>query len=200
MDFKTSRTCKNILLAFAGESQARNRYTFAASQAKTNKLHVIERVFTFTADQEKEHAKLFYNLLQPLSGENIAIDGTYPVDGGDDVACLLRGAQHNEYEEYGVVYPAFAQIAREEGFTPAADLFANIAAIEKVHGDRFGYYAQLMADTQLFSAEPSTVWMCLNCGHIQTGPYAPAICPVCSHNQGYFIRAEGTYVIGQAQA
>lgn len=192
MDFKTSQTHTNLMRAFAGESQARNRYTFAASQAKTYKLHVIEAVFTFTANQEKEHGELFYNALKELAGENVRIDGAYPVDINADMVGLLRSAQHNEYEEHQPVYSTFSQVARDEGFIKVADLFAGIAQIEKTHGDRFGYYAELLANNQLFNGEPDTVWLCLNCGHLHTGPAAPAVCPICSHNQGYFVRANST--------
>lgn len=100
VDFRTSETAKNLMRAFAGESQARNRYTFAASQAKKQKLHVIDAIFTFTANQEKEHAEIFFDHLQELLGETIQIDGTYPVEPYDEVPKLLRAAQHNEYEEH----------------------------------------------------------------------------------------------------
>ena len=107
IDFKSSETKLNLMRAFAGESQARNRYTFGASQAKTNKLHVIEAIFTFTANQEKEHAEIFYNHLKDLAGETITIDGGYPVDITQSIVQLLRYAQHNEYEEHDDVYKAF---------------------------------------------------------------------------------------------
>src|SRR5574344_66439 len=103
VEFKNSETKINLMRAFAGESQARNRYTFAAGQAKQQKLHVIEAVFTFTANQEKEHAEIFYNQLKELSGETIQIDGGYPVDAAQDMAKLLRMAQHNEFEEFDPV-------------------------------------------------------------------------------------------------
>ena len=141
VDFKTSETRENLMRAFAGESQARNRYTFAAAQAKQQKLHVIEAVFTLTADQEKEHAEIFYNHLSELAGENIHIDGTYPIDITDSVTELLRMAQHNEYEEHDDVYKAFGEKAREEGFLKVAASFEMIAKIEKVHGNRFGALA-----------------------------------------------------------
>ena len=120
VDFKTSETAKNLMRAFAGESQARNRYTFAAQTAKKQNLHVIEAIFTFTADQEKEHAEIYYNHLKDLLGETIEIDGGYPVDTHDDVLKLLRSAQHNEYEEYDPVYKTYANIASEEGFSKVA--------------------------------------------------------------------------------
>ena len=123
VDFRNSETRKNLMRAFAGESQARNRYTFAAAQAKKEKLHVIEAVFTYTANQEKEHAEIFYNHLKELSGETIHIDGGYPVDFSADVSKLLRMAQHNEYEEHEPVYKTFGEKAREEGFVQVAASF-----------------------------------------------------------------------------
>ena len=107
VDFKNSETKDNLMRSFAGESQARNRYTFAAAQAKKENLHVIEEVFTYTANQEKEHAEIFYNHLKELSGETIHVDGGYPVDITDDMVKLLRMAQHNEYEEHDPVYKVF---------------------------------------------------------------------------------------------
>ena len=176
--------------AFAGESQARNRYTFAAGQAKQQKLHVLEAVFTFTANQEKEHAEIFYNHLSELAGETIHVDGGYPVDITNSITELLRMAQHNEYEEAQVVYPAFASVAREEGFQSVATTFEMIAAIEKTHGDRFGQLARRAQENMLFRSDKETAWMCLNCGHVHYGTQVPPICPVCKHAQGYFVRMD----------
>ncbi len=188
VDFRNSETRKNLMRAFAGESQARNRYTFAAAQAKKEKLHVIEAVFTYTANQEKEHAEIFYNHLKELSGETIHIDGGYPVDFSADVSKLLRMAQHNEYEEHEPVYKTFGEKAREEGFVQVAASFFMIAEIEKIHGDRFGRFAELMESGRLFKEDGKTKWICLNCGYVYEGEEAPQICPVCSHDQGYFVR------------
>lgn len=131
-DFRNSETKDNLMRAFAGESQARNRYTFAASQARKDGLHVIEAVFTFTANQEKEHAEIFYNHLKELSGETIVVDGGYPVDIYPDVKQLLLSAQHNEYEEYDPIYKVFGDKAKEEGFDKVAASFHMISAIEKL--------------------------------------------------------------------
>lgn len=188
VDFKNSVTKDNLMRAFAGESQARNRYTFAASQAKKEHLHVIEAVFTYTANQEKEHAEIFYKHLKELAGETIHVDGGYPVDLADDVSKLLRMAQHNEYEEHDPVYKAFGEKAKEEGFDQVANSFFMIAEIEKIHGDRFGRFAEWMEQKKLFKEEEKTRWICLNCGYIYEGEAAPAKCPVCEHDQGYFIR------------
>ncbi len=190
MDFKNSETKKNLLRAFAGESQARNRYTFAASQARKQNLYVIEAVFNFTAGQEKEHAEVFYNFLSSEAGENIAIDGSYPIDISDSMISLLESAHHNEYEEYGDVYKSFAEVAENEGFREVAATFRNIAEIEKVHGDRFQKFAQLLKEDKLFVSDVSTKWMCLNCGFIYEGTNVPPACPVCRHDRGYFIRLE----------
>ncbi len=189
VEFQNSVTKENLMRAFAGESQARNRYTFAASAAKKANLHVVEQAFLFTAGQEKEHAEIFYNFLKPVAGDTITVDGGYPVDLADDVATLLRMAEHNEYEEAVSVYVGFAQVARSEGFENIALAFEQIAKIEKTHGERFARLAQLMEAGELFDSKgQETVWMCLNCGHIHNGPKPPMVCPACHHDQGYFIR------------
>ena len=190
VDFKNSETKDNLMRAFAGESQARNRYTFAASQAKKDGKYVISAIFAYTASQEKEHAEIFYNHLKEMAGETIVIDGGYPVDITDDVAELLRMAQHNEYEEHEPIYKVFGEKAREEGFEKVAASFLQIAEIEKIHGDRFGKYAQLLEEGKLFVSDVETEWMCLNCGYVYKGTKAPNVCPVCRHDQGYFIRFE----------
>lgn len=190
VDFKNSETKDNLMRAFAGESQARNRYTFAASQAKKEKLHVIEAVFTYTANQEKKHAEIFYNHLKELAGETIHVDGGYPVDLTEDISKLLRMAQHNEYEEHDSVYKAFGEKAKEEGFIQVANSFFMIAEIEKKHGDRFGRFAEWMEKNQLFQEKKKQSWICLNCGYIYEGEQAPLKCPVCEHDQGYFVRLE----------
>ena len=190
VEFKDSVTKENLMRAFAGESQARNRYTIAADVAAKQELPVIEAVFLFTAEQEKEHANIFYNHLDESAGENIRIDGTYPVDISEDVAKLLRFAQHNEYEEHDDVYLHFAEKAKEEGFPKIAASFQMIAQIEKTHGDRFGLFADLLEQNKLFVSDVETAWMCLECGHIYQGTSVPANCPVCHQSRGYFVRLE----------
>lgn len=187
-DFKNSQTRLNLMRAFAGESQARNRYTFAHGKAKQLKMHVLAEVFKFTADQEKEHAEIFYNHLKELSGQTLTIDGTYPVDIYEDMLSLLKAARHNEFEEYEDVYPSFAQVAKEEGFMKVAADFENIAKIEKIHGTRFEKLAELLEQHELFASSKEEKWLCLNCGHVHTGKEAPKMCPVCAHEQGYFVR------------
>lgn len=190
VDFTNSITKDNLMRAFAGESQARNRYTFAASQAEKNGLQVISAVFAFTASQEKEHAEIFYQHLQKMAGKTIFIDGGYPVDISSNIADLLDMAQHNEYEEHDSVYKSFGETAKEEGYEQIAASFFQIAAIEKVHGDRFGKFAKLIREGKLFVSEVEEEWMCLNCGFVFKGKKAPELCPVCRHGQGYFIRFE----------
>lgn len=189
-DFKNTETVKNLMRAFAGESQARNRYTFAAGMAKKENLPVIQAVFTFTANQEKEHAEIFYQYLKELTGETIFIDGGYPVDLYDKTVDHLKAARHNEYEEYDQVYRTFAEIAGKEGLTQIEKTFSNIAQIEKIHGDRFQLFAEYMEKNQLFVSDVETGWMCLNCGYVHQGTSAPLVCPVCRHEQGYFVRLE----------
>ncbi len=190
VDFKNSETKDNLMRAFAGESQARNRYTFAAEQAKKENLYVVGAVFEYTAGQEKEHAEVFYDHLKELAGETIHVDGGYPVDLEEDVAKLLRKAQHNEYEEHDPVYKTFAAKAQEEGFPKVAASFRMIAEIEKIHGDRFGRLADLLEQKKLFVSDVKTAWICLNCGYVFEGEAVPEKCPVCDHDRGYFIRFE----------
>lgn len=188
VEFKNSETKINLMRAFAGESQARNRYTFAAEEARKQNLYVVEAVFRFTADQEKEHAGIFYKHLTELAGETIHIDGGYPVDISPSIAQLLRNAHHNEYEEYNDVYKHFGEVAGQEGFSQVASSFRMIAAIEKTHGNRFQAFANLLESNTLFVSDVECEWMCLNCGHRFTGKEAPPQCPVCDHDRGYFVR------------
>lgn len=188
--FEQSETRKNLMKAFAGESQARNRYTFAAGQAGKAGIYVVERIFRYTADQEKEHAEIFYKHLKETAGENIEITGSYPVDIAGDLVSLLRSAQHNEYEEHDPVYKTFGDVAMEEGFPQIASSFHQIAQIERVHGDRFGRFADDLEDGSLFVSDVQVRWICLNCGAVIEGKEAPSVCPVCQHDRGYFIRFE----------
>lgn len=188
VDFKCSETKDNLMRAFAGESQARNRYTIGASVAKKQNLYVVQAVFQYTADQEREHAEIFYNHLKEMAGETIIVDGGYPVDLSESVVELLRAAQHNEYEEHDPIYKTFGDKAKEEGFPRVAASFHLIAEIEKTHGDRFGRFADLLEQNKLFVSDVETGWICLNCGYIYTGKEVPKKCPVCEHDKGYFIR------------
>lgn len=190
VNFNLSETKKNLMRAFAGESQARNRYTIAAEKAKNANLHVIEAIFTFTANQEKAHAKVYMDYLKDLSGDIITIDGGYPVEVTDSITELLKFAARDEFEEHDDVYKSFAKKAMEEGFPTIANAFENIGEVEQMHGERFEKLADLIEQNQLFVNDVECAWMCLNCGHIYRGMEAPVVCPVCSHNQGFFIRVE----------
>ena len=176
--------------AFAGESQARNRYTFAAAQARAVQLELLAQVFLFTAEQERAHAKVFYEHLRQLAGQTITVDGTYPVDLSQDLGQLLQLAQHNELEEFDKVYPAFAKTAQQEGFEQVAASFQRIAQVEHMHANRFQHIAQLVQQNQLTGRSDGELWMCLNCGHVHRGGQAPGQCPVCQYGQGYFSPVE----------
>lgn len=188
VNFMESETKGNLMRAFAGESMARNRYIFSADFCKKEHLHVLEHLFRFTANQEQQHAKIFYNHLEDLSGKTVFIDAGYPVDPNASADDLLRAAQHNEYEEHDDIYQKFSNTAKEEGFSKAAFSFQQIAEIEKVHGDRFGRFAELVEQNKLFVSDVKIDWICLKCGYIYNGLEAPKLCPVCGHDQGYFMR------------
>lgn len=190
VNFRESETRLNLMRAFAGESQAANRYLISAWQAKKDKLYVVEFVFKFTAKQEREHAKIFYKHLSECAGETVKIDGGYPVDINDKVSELLRYAEHNEFEESDDVYVNFGNKAREEGFENIAVSFLEIAKIEKTHGERFGKFADMLETNRLFVSDVECKWMCLNCGYIYDGAQTPMICPICQHDRGYFVRLE----------
>ena len=188
--FLHSQTRENLMRAFAGESQARNRYTIAAGVANKAGLAVLQGVFLFTAGQEEVHAKQFYSALEDCSGQTVKVDGTYPVDIYPGMLDYLRAAQHNEYQEWEHDYDHFAKTAMSEGFPLVGKLFENIARVEKTHGDRFGRFAELMEKDQLFVSDVEVQWRCLNCGFVDTATAAPAHCPVCRHPQGFFVRVE----------
>ncbi len=189
--FTPTETQLNLMRAFAGESQARNRYTIAAAQAREKNLYVLEEVFLYTAEQERAHAAVFYDLLNEAAGQTIHIDGGFPVDIDPALTKILQMAQHNELAEADDVYPAFAAQADKDGNSRAAAVFREIAKIEAVHAGRFRQFAEWLTGNALFS-DPSAdcVWMCQNCGHLHTGKEAPGICPVCLYKQDYFLRAE----------
>lgn len=171
MNLKGSKTESNLMAAFAGESEARNKYTYFASKAKKDGYEQIASIFLETAENEKEHAKMWFKLLN---------------DGIGDTATNLLAAAEGENFEWTDMYATFAKEAREEGFDKIADLFEGVAAIEKEHEER---YRQLLANVQgdlVFSKEGDVVWQCRNCGHICVGKKAPDVCPVCNHPQSYF--------------
>ena len=191
-DFKSSETKKNLMHAFAGESQARNRYTFAAAECERQGYPALKLMFLFTADQEKEHAELYYKHLQDFAGETIYVDGGYPIGGRKNVACMLRTAAHNEFEEYYHVYREFERKAREERFPQIAAQFQMIGEVERVHGERFAMFADLIERGKMYVSDVSTSWMCLNCGYVSEGTKAPFSCPTCHAPQGFFLRLDLT--------
>lgn len=181
-----SNTKINLMKAFAGESQARNRYIMSGSQAKKENLNIIEKVFNFTANQEFEHAKLFYKYLSELHGESIDITADFPVDIYNNTLDLLKCAQNNEYAEYNNIYKSFGDEAKKEGFIEISEIFYKVADIEKIHGDRFSRFINLIESKKLFESDKQESWVCLNCGHVHIGAQSPGECPVCKHNQGYY--------------
>lgn len=188
-NFNESRTKLNLMRAFAGESQSRMRYYLAAVTAQQQFMVGLERMFRFTAEQEEHHAKVFFELLKEAAGEEIPIQADFPADAYTDLQQLLDAAAKGEDKEFSEVYPEFARIAAEEGFTDIGTKFRMIAEIEDKHKHRFQYYADLMRTDMLFrSDDTEEKWMCLNCGHIHTGSEPPQECPVCGVRQGFYVR------------
>ena len=187
VDFKNSRTKENLMRSFAGECQARTRYSLAAEEAKKKNMYFIQNIFKLTAHQEEQHAKVFYDFLKQENGINISVDGAYPVGNYSDLVELLREAEHNETEEFTKVYPSFAEIAEEEGFPTIAEAFRNIAKIEHSHAERFKCFAELLEQGRMFKSSTPIDWICLNCGNIVNSSDAPKICPVCHKPEGYWV-------------
>ena len=190
MELGSSKTKENLMRAFAGESTARNRYTFSAAAAKKDGYPVLELLFHYTAGQEKEHAEIFYEYLRGCGCSSVDITSEYPVGEKEDTKSLLEYAVHNEEEEHGLIYPEFAKIAHEEGFQEIAGKFGLIAKIEQTHAERFALFLEYLQKDQLYISEQETGWVCLNCGFMTTSTVAPKECPVCGHPQGWFCRLE----------
>ena len=171
-ELKGSKTEANLLTAFAGESQARNKYTFYSSQAKKEGYKVISDIFAETAGNEKEHAELWFKALH---------GGQIP-----DTMTNLADAAAGEHYEWTDMYAGFAKTAKEEGFERLAWQFYAVAKIEKTHEERYNDLAKLLKEDQVFAREEEQVWICTNCGHIHVGKNAPKVCPVCDHPQSYF--------------
>lgn len=180
---KGTETEKNLLRAFAGESQARTRYTFFASKAKKEGYEQIAGVFTETAEQEKEHAERFFKFLE---GGMVTIDGTFPAGKIGTTAENLLAAAEGEHEEWGELYPAWADIAEAEGFTAIAAVFRNIATVESEHEARYRKLLERVEHDDVFSRGEEIQWQCRNCGYVHTGTDAPEMCPACAHPQAYF--------------
>ena len=185
MEMKDSQTSKNLLKAFAGESQARNRYTFAASVARKEGLEHVAAIFLETAENEKEHAKLFFRHLASLAPSAIEITASYPVVTGD-TAAQLKAAFEGEKEEWSELYADFGRIAREEGFLEIARTFELIAKVEKEHEARYRRLYDHVVNGTVFQRGEKIYWRCRNCGHIHEATMAPKVCPVCQHPQAFF--------------
>ncbi len=180
---KGTQTEKNLLMSFAGESQARNRYTFFASVAKKEGYEQIAAIFEETANQEKEHAKRFFKFLE---GGALEITATFPAGKIGTTAENLMAAAEGEKEEWTEAYPAFAEVAAQEGFPVIAAAFKNIAAVEKMHEERYRKLLSRVEAGDFFQREESIKWQCRNCGFVFEGANAPAKCPACLHDKAYF--------------
>ena len=183
MDLTGSRTEKNLLTAFAGESQARNRYTFYAGQARKDGFIQIAQIFEETANQEKEHAKRFFTFLQ---GGEVEIQCAFPAGVIGTTAENLLAAAGGEQEEWSAMYPGFAAVARQEGLAVVATVLERISIAEKQHERRFRALLANIEAGRVFKRDKPVVWRCLNCGYVHEGPEAPGGCPACAHPQAYF--------------
>ena len=183
MKLKGSETEKNLLKAFAGESQARNRYTFFASQAIKEGFQQISAIFTETADNEKEHAKRFFKFLE---GGDVEINATYPAGRIGTTAENLTAAAAGEREEWGVLYPSFAETARKEGFQEIAIVFKEIGDVEEHHEARYLKLLKNVQNGNVFKRDKVVAWKCRNCGYVHEGKEAPHVCPACTHPQAYY--------------
>lgn len=180
---KGTKTEQNLLKAFAGESQARNRYTFFASKAKKDGYVQIQQIFFETAANEKEHAEIFF---KHLEGGMVEITATYPAGKIGTTAENLLAAAEGEKEEWDILYPGFAKTAEEEGFPKVAESFTEIAEVEEEHESR---YRKLLANVEagtVFKRDEEVAWHCINCGYIHHGKEAPLVCPACKHGREYY--------------
>lgn len=179
MDLKGSKTEQNLMTAFAGESMARNKYTYYASKAKKDGYEQIAALFELTANNEKEHAKIWFKLLHE--------------DNVPDTMTNLEDAAKGENYEWTDMYAGFAKIAKEEGFNHIAYLFEGVAAIEKEHEERYRTLLNNIKEGAVFKKEAPKMWVCRNCGHVHYGEKAPELCPVCAHPQAFFELQENNY-------
>jgi rubrerythrin len=180
---KGSQTEKNLLAAFSGESQARNRYAFFSSVARNEGFEQISAIFTETADNEKEHAKLFFSLLK---GGEATITASYPAGTIDTTTQNLKAAADGEKFEWGTLYPSFAEVAEKEGFADAAKTFRMIAKVEAYHERRYRRLVANVEQDKVFKKGSVIKWKCRNCGHVLEGSEAPEKCPVCDHPKAFF--------------
>jgi rubrerythrin len=180
---KGSETEKNLLKAFAGESQARNRYTYFASVARKEGLEQIKAIFEETADNEKEHAKVFF---QYLEGGMVEIKAKYPAGKIQTTQENLKEAANGEHEEHSILYPEFERVARKEGFEEVASCFKEIAEVEEFHEERYRKLLENVKNKLVFKNDKVVKWHCRNCGYIHEGKDAPLVCPACKHPQAYY--------------
>ena len=188
MELKGSKTEKNLMAAFAGESQARNRYTYFASKAKKEGYEQIAAIFLESAANEKEHAEREFKFLQ---GGEVEITGSFPAGVIGDTAANLKAAAEGEHHEWTEMYPEFARVADEEGFSEIAAVFRNIAIAEKEHERRYLALLKNIEEGKVFKKVKVVTWRCLNCGYVHEGTEPSKKCPACDHPQAYFeVRAE----------
>jgi len=187
---KGTQTEKNLLAAFAGESQARNRYTFFASEAKKAGYEQIAAIFLETADNEKEHGKRFFRLLE---GGEVEITAAYPAGIIGDTPTNLQAAADGELLEWGTLYKDFAEIADKEEFPEVASQFRTIAKVEQQHENRFRALRENILKGRVFTRDTVQKWKCRNCGYVHEGPEAPKVCPACAHPQAYYELKEKNY-------
>jgi rubrerythrin len=180
---KSTRTEKNLLKAFAGESQARNRYTYFASTAKKEGYEQIAGIFLETAENEREHAKVFFKYLE---GGDAEITASYPAGRIGNTAENLLAAAEGEKMEWGTLYPDFEKIAREEGFSDVAESFKEIAEVEEQHEKRYRKLLENVKKGTVFKKTKEVSWKCRNCGYVHHGAEAPIVCPACKHPQSYY--------------
>lgn len=180
---KGTETEKNLLKAFAGESQARNRYSYFASVAKKEGYEQISGIFTETADNEREHAKVFFKYLE---GGDTEIVASYPAGIIGDTLANLKAAAAGELMEWGTLYPEFARVAKEEGFNDVYNSFTQIAAVESQHERRYNILADRVAKGEVFSRTEPIKWRCRNCGRVMESKDAPKLCPACQHPQAHY--------------
>jgi rubrerythrin len=183
MDLKGTQTEKNLLTAFSGESQARNRYTYFSSQARKEGFMQISAIFEETANQEKEHAKRLFKFLQ---GGELEITAAFPAGVIGSTLENLKEAAAGEHYENTEMYPGFAQTAEKEGFTEIAEVFRSIAVAEKRHEDRYVALAKNITDGIVFKRPKPVRWVCRNCGYVHEGTEPPETCPACAHPRAYF--------------
>jgi rubrerythrin len=183
MELKGSQTEKNLLTAFAGESQARNRYNYFGSQARKEGYEQIAAIFEETANQEKEHAKREFKFLE---GGEVEIAASFPAGVIGDTLSNLKAAAAGEHYEHTEMYPGFAKVADKEGFSEIANVFRNIAIAEKRHEQRYLALAKNITEGTVFKKPKSVRWVCRNCGYVHEGPEAPDVCPACAHPRSYY--------------